>query len=179
MAALATTGYDPIFYMHHAFVDFIWEQFRSRQRIVCSVDPSTDYPNVPPGDSNHQDATMIGFENFSNKDGIKPHWTNNWYSYEPEPMCPDCCPNCPEPAPLICDQNKYICVSRSRLVDEYGRIEQNVALELSQRTPEKDSLQSRPPRNRGIVFDAPPSDGRTVFTAISDAVEAASQRSGI
>ncbi|KAH3824746.1 hypothetical protein DPMN_126599 [Dreissena polymorpha] len=31
MGYLGSAAYDPIFYMHHAFIDYIWEQFRRRQ----------------------------------------------------------------------------------------------------------------------------------------------------
>ncbi|XP_053373535.1 putative tyrosinase-like protein tyr-3 [Mercenaria mercenaria] len=173
MSAFITTGYDPVFYMHHAYVDYIWEQFRRRQRYICGVEPTRDYPEVPVGNSNHPDASMTGFEWLINRDGIRPQWINNWFNYDPEPSCPDCCPNCPSPAPLYCDSVKNTCVSRSKLLDSSGQLSGGFAVAMSLSSARMGSGQQERPRNRGREFDAPPSDGRTVATALQDAMAAA------
>ena len=33
MERLETSAFDPIFFFHHAFVDYIWEQFRQKVRL--------------------------------------------------------------------------------------------------------------------------------------------------
>ncbi|XP_053402744.1 putative tyrosinase-like protein tyr-3 [Mercenaria mercenaria] len=174
MSAFITTGYDPVFYMHHAYVDYIWEQFRRRQRYICRVEPTRDYPEVPVDNSNHPDASMTGFEWYINRDGIGPQWINNWFNYDPEPSCPDCCPNCPSPAPLYCDSVKNTCVSRSKILDSSGQLSGGFAGAMAISSARMGSgQQERPPRNRGREFDAPPSDGRTAATALQDAMVAA------
>lgn len=32
MGAVPYASYDPVFWMHHAFIDYIWEQFRKQQQ---------------------------------------------------------------------------------------------------------------------------------------------------
>lgn len=165
MSSLSKSGYDPVFYMHQAYVDYLWEIFRQRQRYFCRLDPSLDYPEVPTGRSNHADAPMIGFDLFTNKDGIRNHWIDNWYNYQREPSCPYCCRGCPEPAPIYCDRRRYVCVSRSTWSD--GFIAKSI---LQGRTSEFGKTM---PRHRGKLFDAPLSDGRTIFTAVQDTLTAA------
>lgn len=173
MSAFATTGYDPVFYMHHCYIDYIWEQFRRRQRYNCGVDPNFDYPEVPIGDSNHPDAKMTGFEWFTNKEGIESYWTDNWFTYEAEPECPNCCPGCSYPPPLNCDRKRNLCVSRSKLFDDQGRLIMSSAMGMRSRAEDLTSGRGVRPRNRGRSFDAPPNDGRTVNTALQDAMNAA------
>lgn len=42
MARLNTAARDPIFFMHHAFVDMLWQEFRNRQ-VRNGINPATDY----------------------------------------------------------------------------------------------------------------------------------------
>ena len=42
MSRLNSAARDPIFYMHHAFVDMLWQEFRNRQRRF-GINPATDY----------------------------------------------------------------------------------------------------------------------------------------
>ncbi|KAH9495731.1 putative tyrosinase-like protein tyr-3 [Bulinus truncatus] len=44
MSQLSTAAYDPLFFLHHAFVDYIFESFRERLRSI-GVNPET-YPQV-------------------------------------------------------------------------------------------------------------------------------------
>ena len=43
MTSVASAAHDPVFYLHHCFIDYIWEKFRERQRDICGEDPETDY----------------------------------------------------------------------------------------------------------------------------------------
>lgn len=36
-------AFDPVFFMHHAYVDAVWEVFRAQQ-IRNGIDPGRDYP---------------------------------------------------------------------------------------------------------------------------------------
>ncbi|XP_052231091.1 AF4/FMR2 family member 1-like [Dreissena polymorpha] len=177
MAHPATAAFDPVFYMHHAFVDYIWEVFRRRQSRRCGVDPSQDYPEVPLGNSHAAESPMVGFEWFKNSDGLQNDWIDNWYNYESPPSCPNCCDGCSFPPPITCDRRRDVCVARSRRNFVFGprsestRIKDIIAqAQLDPREIETLTFQPTP-RNRGQEFPAPPSDSRTLQTAIADAYE--------
>jgi tyrosinase len=44
MTRLDTATFDPVFFMHHAFIDYIWELFRTNLKAI-NVNPET-YPEV-------------------------------------------------------------------------------------------------------------------------------------
>ncbi|XP_052270922.1 putative tyrosinase-like protein tyr-3 isoform X2 [Dreissena polymorpha] len=95
MGYLGSAAYDPIFYMHHAFIDYIWEKFRSRQADECNVDIEKDYRepgdySVDPNGQQGPNDTMHGFEYLKNIDGLWKNWTTAFYSYEDAPECPKC-----------------------------------------------------------------------------------------
>ncbi|KAH3775232.1 hypothetical protein DPMN_176632 [Dreissena polymorpha] len=101
---------DPVFYMHHAFVDYVWEKFRQRQRAVCGVDPASDYPPVDPALPEHgPDRNMTGMTFLTNREGIADYWIANWFNYTDTPTCPSC-GNSPD---LYCDTDINRCVSAS------------------------------------------------------------------
>lgn len=176
MAFPATAAFDPVFYMHRAFVDYVWELFRRRQYRLCNIDPTTDYPNVPAGNSHAPESSMVGFEWLTNTDGMKHYWIDNWYYYESTPACPNCCRGCRFPAPIYCDRRRRVCAARSRRNFAFGPrgpgISQASAFSQASLDPaEIEAINAPvPPRNRGVLFQHPPSDGRTIHTAISDAL---------
>ncbi|XP_053400401.1 putative tyrosinase-like protein tyr-3 [Mercenaria mercenaria] len=43
MSGLNTAAHDPAFFLHHAFIDYIWDMFRWNQIQVCGINPLTDY----------------------------------------------------------------------------------------------------------------------------------------
>ncbi|KAH3859077.1 hypothetical protein DPMN_101724 [Dreissena polymorpha] len=96
MGHLGTAAYDPVFFMHHAFIDYIWEQFRRRQSSnECQVDVEKDYREL--GDYSVDDRgkqgpndTMQGFEHLKMSDGLWKNWTTDVYGYENAPECPKC-----------------------------------------------------------------------------------------
>lgn len=169
MQAVASSAFDPVFYMHHAFVDYIWELFRRRQYSRCGVDPAYDYPDLPRGDIHHGDARMIGLDWLTNRDGIRYEWVDHWYDYESTPSCPNCCEGCSYPAPVYCDRVRSVCVARSRRSFAFGTSDRLRRLHARLDPREMRSLSyQRPPRNRGVEYLAPTSDGRTLYTAIED-----------
>ncbi|KAL3860853.1 hypothetical protein ACJMK2_010917 [Sinanodonta woodiana] len=114
MSFLQTATYDPVFFMHHAFVDYIWELFRQRQRTACNINPATDYPaNV---NLHEADRQMWGrnLSEYRNIDGYADFWTDNWYRYEPAPSCSRQNPNGCGSQYLECDLTRNVCVSRTR-----------------------------------------------------------------
>lgn len=169
MQSVASAAYDPVFYMHHAFVDYVWELFRRRQFRRCGIDPAHDYPELSLSDSHHADARMIGFDWFTNRDGIKYDWIDNWYDYESTPSCPNCCESCSFPAPVYCDRQRGVCVARSRRSFAFGPFDASSRRRAQLEPKEMHSLQHPlPPRNRGREFQGPTSDGRTIFSAIDN-----------
>ena len=90
---------DPLFYSHHCFVDFIWEQFRFKQLFDGIVDPQEDNPYIIGGAfrSEHAPNETMGFFpngeiaiDFFNALG----YSNAFFgivSYEPLPTCENAC----------------------------------------------------------------------------------------
>ncbi|XP_052269527.1 putative tyrosinase-like protein tyr-3 isoform X2 [Dreissena polymorpha] len=106
-------AFDPLFYMHHAFIDVIWEKFRQRQRATCGVDPASDYPPAPVDSGAHAaEYYMFGMRFFKNIDGMADYWINNWYNYTDTPMCANNCSDSPD---LYCDKDINMCASRSHV----------------------------------------------------------------
>lgn len=178
MSSPMSNGYDPVFYLHHSFVDYVYELFRRRQFRRCGVDPALDYPDLPSGDTHAADSPMMGFDWLTNRDGIKHDWMDNWYDYESTPSCPNCCEGCTFPPPIYCDRRRRVCVARSRRQFAFGPVRdsqtriQDIFAQAQLEPREIESLEYQsPPRNRGHEYQAPPSDGRTIQTAIADAFE--------
>lgn len=114
---------DPVFYMHHAFIDYQWEKFREHQLEDCGVFPTTDYP--PTDDDNHKsDEDMDGMSFLKNIDGIADYWTQNWYNYEDTPTCNTGCNSYED---LFCDNGE--CVSKTRDVLSFKRKKRQAKVE--------------------------------------------------
>ena len=104
---------DPIFYLHHAFVDYQWEKFRQRQNSskCLFIDPTKDYPEAI--DEKHLHTTnMDRMDFFQNIEGVAEYWTRDWFEYEDTPTCANDCANSPD---LQCNSKSGHCVSRERL----------------------------------------------------------------
>lgn len=90
MADAVTTAHDPVFILHHTFIDYIWERFREKIR-QQGTDP-TEYPsnnNVLHGANRPMDL----YENFTNSDGYSDIFTRDFYQYEDMPSCATNCGN--------------------------------------------------------------------------------------
>ena len=80
---------DPVFYLHHTYVDYMWEMFRRKMRRF-GRDPTTDYPEIGRNAPLHAaDYPMIGFESFRNIDGYSDFFTQFIFQYE-SPSCLAC-----------------------------------------------------------------------------------------
>ncbi|GFR98140.1 tyrosinase [Elysia marginata] len=91
MGQLDTAAFDPIFFMLHSFVDYMWELFRTNLRSL-GIDPE-DYPDVQDMDSRHHSTASTGFGDLTQADGYLDSLTDS-YEYESAPICtarfPDC-----------------------------------------------------------------------------------------
>ncbi|KAH3800568.1 hypothetical protein DPMN_154201 [Dreissena polymorpha] len=114
MSGLHTAAHDPVFFLHHAFVDYIWEMFRNHQFFNCEVNPSLNYPEVT--GQHAPERPMDGLPGYVNIDGYQSFWTQNWYRFERAPTCPDC--GSPY---LTCDPVRDVCVSVERTVVQTDR----------------------------------------------------------
>lgn len=81
---------DPTFWMHHAFIDLIWEEFRTKHQIT---DIELEYPALDDSTNNTSEYPTshqwwMGMEPFPgvvNAHGMSSHFTNYYYQYTPRP----------------------------------------------------------------------------------------------
>ncbi|KAH3722143.1 hypothetical protein DPMN_065096 [Dreissena polymorpha] len=105
-----TAAHDPVFFLHHAFVDFIWEMFRIHQARDCRVNPNVDYPQDTPV-LHAAMRPMDGLPGYVNFDGYRSYWTQMWFRYERSPSCPVC-----RSPYLRCNPARGVCVSVERML---------------------------------------------------------------
>ena len=129
MADVPISPADPIFFMHHAFIDCLWEQQRFLQQRRFGVDPRFDYPNDSyalgvrfpqpdgqilrhPSESYHRSlATMQPFGNIRNIDGLSDVYFDHYYTCHSSPTCSRSRPHCGSPY-LFCDVTQYRCAPK-------------------------------------------------------------------
>lgn len=86
LSAPATAAQDPVFFMHHSFIDYFWSLFRQRQASL-NINSATDYP--PTNNPLQQPfAQMIPF-NLRNFHGYSNYFAS-LSRYAPSPTCPAC-----------------------------------------------------------------------------------------
>ncbi|XP_013382548.1 uncharacterized protein LOC106153243 [Lingula anatina] len=127
MIDLENSPGDPVFFLHHAFIDCAWEEFRERQK-ANGIDPRFDYPNdtvalgvnqtPPPGvaqitslETSYQrfEDRMLPFE-ITNGDGLANEYTEHFYK------CSSSSNDCPCTSPyLFCDSSSGPSTCRPRL----------------------------------------------------------------
>ncbi|XP_013397858.1 uncharacterized protein LOC106164473 [Lingula anatina] len=113
MEFLDTAPDDPLFYMFHAFIDFLWEGFRQKQK-ERKVDCELDYPMAFFGPWQHAPyMPMRPFWGMRNIDGCSDEYTETYYEYAPRPTCTAENPDCGSPY-LYCRRPDYICVTTKR-----------------------------------------------------------------
>ena len=89
MEGIACSPSDPVFFIHHGFIDFIWEEFRQNSQVT---DPELEYPyhvfnetNIG-GQSHDPDAPMQPFDFLFNIHGLSDHYVNYYYTYAARPI---------------------------------------------------------------------------------------------
>ena len=81
MARLDCSPADPVFWMHAAFADLLWEEFRMTKQVT---DPHTEYPRETSNNAHLPSAPMAPFavNNFpNNMYGLGEHYTRDFYTY--------------------------------------------------------------------------------------------------
>lgn len=90
---------DPVFFFHHAFVDYVWERFRQmRQTAQQRV---SEWPQMEQLCSGYHelDAPMAPFAGLKNRDGLSEAYLEKWYGYADSPSeCSKEIPDCQSPA---------------------------------------------------------------------------------
>lgn len=90
MSGQETAAHDPVFFLFHAHVDYVWERFREKQIALGSANPETDYPMI--NTTLHlPDRSMDGFPNVTNIGGFSNRYTRDIYTYANAPECADGC----------------------------------------------------------------------------------------
>lgn len=92
MEPMETSAFDPLFYMHHAFVDYVWEIFQTRQRQM-GIDPTRDYPQDFGGPT-HAPFARMGFGDLTTSFGLGDFFTRRIYRYQQNPSCSRVSPSC-------------------------------------------------------------------------------------
>ncbi|XP_076448804.1 uncharacterized protein LOC143285427 [Babylonia areolata] len=91
MERLDTAAFDIIFFLHHAFVDYIWDMFRNKMR-NNGLDPER-YPTGGEISDYHLPNAPMGFGNLTQAEGYLDTLRES-YEYQPSPECsrrnPDC-----------------------------------------------------------------------------------------
>ncbi|CAJ0577985.1 unnamed protein product, partial [Mesorhabditis spiculigera] len=82
-----TSPRDPLFYMHHAFTDLIWEMWR--QKWQTRDERATQWPPRPEcSTAQHQlNWPMAPYSNLLNIDGISNDYMDYMITYAPRPTC--------------------------------------------------------------------------------------------
>jgi hypothetical protein len=110
MADIGISPNDPSFYLHHTFIDFIWEEFRQTKQTMDQRE--NDYPDDTKACNNfHFGASQMKPFPILNRDGLSNNYTDDFYYYEPRPTCSETVADCASPY-LYCDPRNYRCMSK-------------------------------------------------------------------
>uniref|UniRef100_A0A915Q5D0 receptor protein-tyrosine kinase n=1 Tax=Setaria digitata TaxID=48799 RepID=A0A915Q5D0_9BILA len=111
-----TSGNDPAFYLHHSFVDYIWEMYRQQKQTRYQRENDYSPDNQACSSALHfGSALMRPFTPLRNIDGLSNTYTDNLYEYAPRPTCQSG-PTCGSKY-LFCDRShgQPRCVSQVRV----------------------------------------------------------------
>ncbi|KAJ8313777.1 hypothetical protein KUTeg_008338 [Tegillarca granosa] len=109
MSLLDSAAEDPVFWLHHCFIDYWWQKFMDQQ-LALGVNPYNDYPNVQGG---HSATSLMDPFNITNRAGYSQYWYNNFYRYEDSPTCTRRNRNCYSRF-LDCNTRLERCVSKTQ-----------------------------------------------------------------
>ncbi|XP_060080686.1 putative tyrosinase-like protein tyr-3 [Ylistrum balloti] len=108
LSSIETAPQDPVFFLHHSFVDYFWQLFRNKMRKTGKINPAKDYPNKGPKLQKRK-ANMIPFGDIRNIEGYGD-FIESLTRYQESPKCPVC----GRSKHLECDKTTYLCKSKAR-----------------------------------------------------------------
>ncbi|CAI5439287.1 unnamed protein product [Caenorhabditis angaria] len=118
----ATSSNDPSFFLHHAFIDFIWEQWRLTKQSRADREIAFPPDNQLCASAQHFGASpMQPFTPMRNIDGLSNKFTDNLYEYAPRPTCQNGCTS----KFLFCDTTRNQCVVRIKPGSQCGSFQVN------------------------------------------------------
>nr|ANB41563.1 tyrosinase-like protein [Heterodera schachtii] len=104
MSDTSTSANDPLFFLHHSFVDCIWEQWRVARQNRNDREMTYPMDNAQCASAMHfGSAPMRPFQPWRNVDGLSNKYTDNMFEYGPRPSC-QMGPNCGSKY-LFCDRS--------------------------------------------------------------------------
>uniref|UniRef100_A0AC35U6I3 Tyrosinase_Cu-bd domain-containing protein n=1 Tax=Rhabditophanes sp. KR3021 TaxID=114890 RepID=A0AC35U6I3_9BILA len=112
MFVIRVSPNDPMFYMHHAFIDSVWERFRQSKQ--NRYQRENDYAENICYDKHSFDSQMHPFS-LKNKDGLSNDYTDYWYEYKNVKHCDSKNPVCEDTPYYWCDTKVWRCKSKIRL----------------------------------------------------------------
>ncbi|XP_045191870.2 uncharacterized protein LOC123548569 [Mercenaria mercenaria] len=118
MKVIETAADDPVFFPYHSFVSYIWEEFRSLQRMK-GIDPETDWDEYY-GQARHHKYSPMGLGNLMAIDGSSEIFAEN-IVFTDRPSCSRENPDCGSPH-LYCNVTMEKCCPWT--VKEYNIIKQ-------------------------------------------------------
>lgn len=110
MRRIESACYDPMFWMHHAYIDCLWENFREKQK-ANGIDPSSDYPEFSFGQRLHAPNSRLGFGWLLIRHAIHEYFSESFYRCAATPTCSRQRPSCGSEW-LQCDFRQNRCMSR-------------------------------------------------------------------
>ncbi|KAK0417578.1 hypothetical protein QR680_013092 [Steinernema hermaphroditum] len=112
-----TSANDPIFFMHHSFVDHLWELWRQLRQSRWSREEAFT-PDLPQcANPQHFSYAAMRPFNLINRDGLSNSYTDQMYRYQPRPTCTLELPTCGSRY-LFCDNRGIVrphCVAKIKL----------------------------------------------------------------
>lgn len=101
---------DPTFFMHHCFVDYIWDEFRMKQQSYYQREQQYPGDTQTCNDNHKADAVMKPF-GIKNREGLNNTYTYDLFFYQPRPTCTPDRTYCYSEY-LFCDTKNYKCLSK-------------------------------------------------------------------